>query len=152
MPKFHLIKSGLVENTVVWDAMPPPGTYPDYTVIESTVGGPGWIWNGQNLASPPTPPLPVPAQITRLQLLLGLTRAGLITSAEGEDAAAGIRIPSLIVSVFNALPSDQAVAARIRWNAMTVCERANPLVAAVAAASGKTSQEMDDLFRSWSLL
>jgi hypothetical protein len=152
MPKFHLIKSGVVENTVLWDAMPPPGTYPGYSVIESTAGGPGWIWNGQDLASPPMPTLPVPAQITRLQLLLGLTAAGLITAAEGEDAAAGTQIPGLITAVFNTMPTDQAVAARIRWNAMTVCERSSPLVAAVAAASGKTPREMDDLFRTWSLL
>lgn len=152
MPKYHLIKSGVVENTVVWDVTPPGDAYPGFTVIEANSGGPGWTWNGTTLSPPAAPPVPVPAQITRLQLILGLTMAGLIPAAEGEAAAAGTAIPALIAGVFNTLPPDQAIGARIRWNAMTVCERANPLVAAVAAASGKTSAEMDAYFIAWSAL
>jgi hypothetical protein len=151
MPRYHLIKSGVVENTVEWAAVPPADAYPGYTVVEASTGGPGWTWDGTTLSSPPRN-IPVPAQISRLQLILGLTMAGLIPAAEGEAAAAGTAIPALITMVFNTLPPDQAIGARIRWNAMTVCERANPLVAAVATASGKTSAEMDQYFRDWSAL
>lgn len=94
----------------------------------------------------------VPASISRLQLILGMTSAGLITAEEGVSAAAGTAIPSVVEAVFASLPSAEATGARIRWNAMTMVERANPLVAAVAAAAFKTDSEMDQYFRDWSVL
>lgn len=94
----------------------------------------------------------VPATISRLQLILGMTSAGLISASEGVAAAAGTAIPAVIDGVFSSLPATQATAARIRWNAMTVVERANPLVGAVAGVSSKTDAEMDQYFRDWSAL
>lgn len=101
---------------------------------------------------PPPPPAPVPASISRLQLILGMTAAGLITPAEGVAAAAGTAIPAVVEAVFASLPATEATAARIRWSAMTEVERANPLVAAVATAAGKSPADMDQYFRDWSLL
>ncbi len=101
---------------------------------------------------PAPPPVPVPASITRLQLILGMTIAGLITAEEGENAASGSAIPAVVAAAFAGLPSDVATLARIRWAAMTLVERGNPLVAAVASAAGKSAAEMDQYFRDWGAL
>jgi len=152
MPPFHLIEDGVVTNTVLFESLPPSDAFPGLTVIEATEGGPGWRWDGTAFSPPLSEPPPVPAAITRLQLILGMTDAGLITPAEGVAAAAGNAIPSVVESVFASLPAAQATSARIRWSAMTEVERLNPLVAAVASAAGKTDAEMDQFFRDWSLL
>jgi hypothetical protein len=104
--------------------------------------------------TPPTAPAPVPASISRVQLILGMTSAGLITPAEAVAAAAGTAIPAVVEAVFASLPEAQATAARIRWHAMTRVERANPLVAivAVSATPPKTDAEMDQFFREWNQL
>lgn len=152
MPKFHLIKSGVVENTVLWDATPPGGAYPGFTVIDGSTGGPGWTWNGTTLSPPASPVLPVPAEISRLQLASGLYELGAITATEAEDMAAGPGIPAAIAAIIASLPIEQQVPTRIRFKGMTRAERTNPLVAAVAVVFGKTSAEMDDLWRGWSTL
>lgn len=105
-------------------------------------------------SSPPAAPAPAPApdSISRLQLLLGMISAGLITPAEGVAAAAGAAIPAAVEAVFGSLPASEATSARIRWSAMTEVERANPLVAAVAMAAGKSPADIDQYFRDWSLL
>jgi hypothetical protein len=113
-------------------------------------GAPGWLWDGENLAPPPAPP--PPTMISRLQLILGMTNAGLITPTEGVDAAAGTAIPSVVEAVFASLPAAAATSARIRWSAMTEVERANPLVASVATAAGKSPADMDQFFRDWGQL
>jgi hypothetical protein len=81
-----------------------------------------------------------------------MTQAGLITAEEGVAAAKGTAIPAVVEAVFASLPAAEAVAARIRWSAMTIVERANPLVAAVATIHEKTEAQMDAYFRDWSKL
>ena len=119
--------------------------YPKSVVGSATIED--WI-------PPPPPPAPVPEAITRLQLILGMTAADLISPAEGVAAASGTAIPAVVEAVFASLPNDQATAARIRWAAMTTVERASPLVAAVAAGATppKTDAEMDQYFRDWGAL
>jgi hypothetical protein len=152
MARFHLVKGGVVANTVLWDAAPPAGAYPDHLVIDGAIGAIGWLWDGSALAPPPPAPAPVPASISRLQLILGMAAAGLITPAEAVAAAAGTAIPAVVEAVFASLPEAEATAARIRWHAMTEVERANPLVAAVAMIHEKTPAQMDQYFREWSQL
>jgi hypothetical protein len=154
MARFHLVKDGVVTNTVVWDSPPPPSAYPEFDVVQGESGGIGWLWDGVALQPPPPapPPVPVPASITRLQLILGMTFAGLITAEEGENAANGTAIPAVVKAVFDSLPVEAGVEARIRWAAMKEAERGNPLVAAVASAAGKSAAEMDQYFRDWSQL
>ena len=156
MARYQLIKAGVVQNTIEWsnDLLKAQEAYPDYSVVANEAAAPGWLWNGTSFSPPPPPPLPVPDKITRLQLILGMTSAGLITPAEGVAAAAGNAIPAVVEAVFASLPASQATAARIRWNAMTTVERASPLVAAVAAGATppKTLAQMDQYFRDWSLI
>lgn len=121
----------------------------DGVIYQKSVIGTATI---EDWVPPPPAPPPPPASITRLQLILGMTSAGLITASEGVAAAAGSAIPEVVETVFASLPAAQATGARIRWSAMTTVERANPLVAAVAAAANKTEADMDAYFIAWSVL
>lgn len=138
------------------EAIFPKAAMPGWTFIETPA--PADInpflyrWTGSQLQRRSPPPPAPPSSISRLQLILGMTSAGLITPAEGVSAAAGSAIPAVVEAVFASLPAAEATSARIRWSAMTEVERANPLVAAVAAAAGKSPSEMDDFFRDWSRL
>jgi hypothetical protein len=136
MPNYHLIKSGLVENTVLWDAAPPAGTYPGYTVIEATNGGPGWIWDGTTLSPPASPPLPVPAQITNAQARYILRRT--------PTATAGVTLFDAVDAAAKAQGGDLLDF----WDYANDFYRSSPAVLALAGALGVTSQQLDDLFRA----
>ncbi|HRA69196.1 MAG TPA: hypothetical protein PL187_24430 [Caldilinea sp.] len=95
---------------------------------------------------------PVPASVSRRQLILGLAGLGMIT---GEDALAAAQtgaVPVGIDAYFSMLPDDQALAARITWASMTEARRDHPLIAALALANGLSSVEIDDAFRAWALI
>ena len=151
MPKHHLIKSGVVENTVVWDSVPPGDAYPGFTVINATSGGPGWIWNGTTLSPPPVQAVPVPPEISKLQFALGMYAAGKITGAEAADMAAGPGIPAAVDAAISALPLEQQLPARIRVMGMTKVERASPLLAILMAQATPaiSDAEMDAYFIAW---
>ena len=96
---------------------------------------------------------PVPASISRVQLMLGLVAAGLIPPEEGPPASSGMAIPALIDAVFSALPAAEANEARIRFNGAATFDRENPLINAVGyLAAGKTPEQMDAYWREWSAL
>jgi hypothetical protein len=93
-------------------------------------------------------PPPVPSAISRRQLLIALTAAGLITEAEALAAARTGEVPAAIDAVFARLPPEQALAARITWATMTVVERAHPLVQALIDANLATAEQVDALFQA----
>jgi hypothetical protein len=93
-------------------------------------------------------PSPVPSAISRRQLLIALTAAGLITEAEALAAAKTGEVPAAIDAVFGALPKEQALAARITWATMTVVERDHPLIQAIINANLATAEQVDALFRA----
>jgi hypothetical protein len=93
-------------------------------------------------------PPPVPAVISRRQLLIALAQAKLITEAEALAAAKTGEVPAAIDAVFAALPKEQALAARITWATMTVVERDHPLIQAVINANLATANQVDALFRA----
>lgn len=51
----HIIKSGVVVNTIVATLAEAQGAFPDATCIEATTGGIGWLWDGSTLSAPPLP-------------------------------------------------------------------------------------------------
>ena len=98
-------------------------------------------------------PAPVPATVTFRQLVRGLRADGLITASEAEAWAARNALPALLVSVIDALPTeDERVDARITVQTMTEVDRHDPLLAAVAAAGGLSDGDVDTCFRNWSAL
>jgi hypothetical protein len=93
------------------------------------------------------PPPPVPEVISRRQLLIALTAAGLITEAEALAAAKTGEVPAAIDAFFSTLPPAQQTAARITWATMTQVERHHPLVQGVIDANIATAEQVDALFR-----
>lgn len=92
-------------------------------------------------------PAPVPGTIRLLQFLAEGASRGIFTADEALAAARTGAVPAAIEAVFNTLPADQAFGARLAWAAMVEVDRASPLLAAVAAARGMSSSDMDDFFR-----
>jgi hypothetical protein len=90
----------------------------------------------------------VPVVISRRQLLIALVQAKLITEVEALAAAKTGEVPAAIDAVFAALPTDQALAARITWATMTVVERDHPLIQAVINANLATANQVDALFKA----
>jgi hypothetical protein len=136
MPKYHLIKSGVVENTVEWAAAPPAETYPGYTVIEATNGGPGWTWDGTTLSSPASPPSPVPERITNAQARYILRRT--------PTATAGVTLFDAVDAAAKAQGGDLLDF----WEYANDLYRSSPAVLTLAGALGITTQQLDDLFRA----
>ncbi len=113
--------------------------------------GPNWQSDGDGFAAPAAPPplpQPVPATITPRQLLIGLMRAGIISPAEAEAAATTGAVPAAVAAVFEALPAQEAVEARITFARMGQVERDNPLLWAAMAAAGSSQADLDEFFRA----
>jgi hypothetical protein len=119
-----------------------PETMVDWPVV--TVGGPGWTYDGETF-SPPDVVTPVPASITFRQLLIGLVAEGWISEAEGDAWLTGT-IPAAASALVASLPAGERFAARASIIRPSVILRADPLVAALAAAESKTSAELDTFF------
>lgn len=91
-------------------------------------------------------PVPVPYTITRRQMILQLVAQELITPEEALDAATTGAVPAAVQAVFDNLEPMDQLAAEITWATMSVAERDNPLVAALAAANEMTDQDVDAFF------
>lgn len=89
----------------------------------------GDTWDGQQFGGPPPPPpLPVPATVSKLQLVRALRQAELKAAFDMALAAA----------------SDEV---REDWSLAVEIRREDPLVAAFAAALSVSPEVVDDLFR-----
>lgn len=155
--KYASADNTLIDMTVTgWSAEPIPFTYSinDPESLSQMVRAMLANSSYQIAAyTPPVPPPPpVPSQVTRRQMLLGLVNGGFITSAEGIAAAQTGAVPATVQAVINTLSTQAAKdAATITWASMSVCERSNSLVAALAAAQNPplTSAQIDALFQNW---
>lgn len=91
---------------------------------------------------------PVPASVTRRQMILALYQGGLISGDEAIAAATTGAQPQVIQAYFAGLSSEaERVAANVTWAAMSVCERSNPILLAVAQQHGLSESDLDDYFR-----
>lgn len=141
--------AGDITNIVVADAVA-AAERADW--IEATedaeIGG---AWDGQGFVRAPVPdpgPPPVPSRVPALGLINAMAAAGWITDAEADAwVIARSALPAIVQGVVDGLPVDERPAARRRVLAMTVAERADPLVAAVARAAGADDAAVDALFR-----
>jgi hypothetical protein len=87
----------------------------------------------------------VPQAITFAQLLIGLVTEGWITEAEGEAWLEG-RLPGSVQALIGTLPKDQRFAAKARAIRPSAVLRSDPLVGLLAAAQGKTQEQLDAFF------
>lgn len=83
------------------------------------------------------------------QLLIGLVTETWITEAEGEAWLAGT-LPAAVLTTISALPAEQQFPAKARALRPSEVLRADPLVAALGAAEGKTPAEIDTFFTTYS--
>ena len=107
----------------------------------------GGVWDGAVFRPPVPAPPPVPNVISRRQLMIALAAAGFISAEEALAAAQTGAVPAAIVGIFDRLPAEQALAARITWAAMTEVYREDPLIGAIVAAGVATAEQEDGLFR-----
>lgn len=92
---------------------------------------------------------PVPQSMSFAQLLIGLVSEAWITEAEGELWLSG-SLPFNVLLVIDSLPVDQRFAAKVRATRPSVVLRNDPLVASMGAAAGKTVEEIDAFFQTYS--
>ena len=105
------------------------------------------IANGEPVGTPPAPVIPIP-NLSFAQLMIGLVTEGWITEAEGEGWLVGT-LPGAVLTVIGTLPTNQQFAAKARASRPSDVERADPLVAALAAAEGKSPDQIDEFFLTY---
>lgn len=147
MARYAIIENGLVVNVAVGDAE----WAASVGAIQSDVAEIGWAYADGVFTAPPPPDPgapPVPASITRRQLLLQLALSGMITGPEALAAAQTGAVPAAVQAVFDQLGPADKLAAEITWATMSVADRGHPLVAALGATRAMTDQQIDDFFRA----
>lgn len=90
--------------------------------------------------------------LTFRQLMIGLTEQGWITREEGRQWLRRNDLPAVATDLIEATyPDDEAAQfeAEADMLAITTAERAHPLVAALAAQRGLSSEQVDDFFRAY---
>ena len=92
---------------------------------------------------------PVPASISFAQLLIGLVTETWITETEGTAWLQGV-LPAAVETLITSLPQEQQFIARARASRPSEILRDDPLVVSLGAAQGKTEEELDDFFRTYS--
>lgn len=95
--------------------------------------------------SAPLPP-PIIQSVSRRQILTGLAIVGWITQQEAEAALATGARPVAVEAVIEVLPEEQRFEARMKWIGFQHAHRDDPMVSALAAAEGKTAQDVDEFF------
>lgn len=85
------------------------------------------------------------------QFLIGLVRLGWITEAEGEAWLDGT-LPPVIVQMINQLPPHHRFAVMARAKRPERVMRNDPVVLSLAQITGRTPEQVDDLFRTYSTI
>ena len=106
------------------------------------------IVEGASVTVEQAPPAPVP-DLSFAQLLIGLVSEGWITEVEGTAWLEGT-LPFAVSLVIDTLPTNQQFAAKARAIRPSEIIRDDPLVSALAVAQGKTPEEIDDFFLTYS--
>lgn len=108
------------------------------------------VMNVAPYVAPEPLPEPVPSVISFAQLLIGLVSEGWITASEGRAWRDRVSLPAQVQMVIEGLPEDQQFAAETRALAPSEVNRNDPLVVALATVAGKTTEEIDTFFRTYS--
>jgi hypothetical protein len=84
------------------------------------------------------------------QLLIGLVSEQWITEAEGEAWLEGNGLPAAVSTVISQLPPEERFTAKARALRMSVANRLDPLVAELSQAGGKTPEDVDLFWETYS--
>lgn len=128
-----------IDGTLWYVITPVSQFYPE---IEAAIAA------GEPVGLPPVPVIPIP-NLSFSQLLIGLVTESWITEAEGEGWLVGT-LPDPVLLVISMLPANQQFAAKARAIRPSMVVRADPLVGAMAVAEGKTPEEIDEFFTTYS--
>lgn len=82
------------------------------------------------------------------QLIIGLVTEGWISEPDGDGWLAGA-LPTAVLAVISTLPPEDQFSARARATRPSVIKRTNALVNLLAAAEGKTPEEIDAFFTTY---
>ena len=127
-----------IDGTVMGNITPASRFYAD---VQDAIAA------GELVGAPPAPPAIIP-DLSFAQLLIGLVTEGWITEAEGGGWLVGT-LPAPVMAVIATLPAGQQFAAKARAIRPSVIVRADPLVASLAAAEGKSSADIDAFFTTY---
>lgn len=84
------------------------------------------------------------------QLLIGLVQMQWINEDEARAWRDRVALPAPLVGLIQSLPSDQQFAAETRAMAPSEVKRLDPLVVGLGNLTGKTADEMDQFFITFS--
>lgn len=140
------IQNGAIVNVILVD----PNNIPDWCSSWPEITGPyeigdkyfGGVFSKKSSVE-------VPVKISFAQLLIGLVKEGWITEAEGDAWSQGV-LPNSVTAVINTLPVDQRFAARTRARRPSEIVRNDPLVIELSASQGKTAEQLDQFFITYS--
>lgn len=113
---------------------------PDYEVLEDRVRA-----YGRAVKAEPSEIL----KLTFAQLLIGLVMQGWITESEGDAWLAGT-LPQAILDLLAGLPMEHRFAAKARALRPSEVLRSDPLVELLRVSQGKTPEEIDTFFTTYS--
>ncbi len=88
-------------------------------------------------------------KITFAQLLIGLVAEGWISEADGEGWLTGT-LPAPVLALISTLPAQHRFAAKARATRPSEVLRRDPLVEMLGAAQGKTAEQLDAFFATYS--
>lgn len=133
MAKYVIVRAGIVENSVEWDGGP-TWSPPDGTEAHSFEGVVriGWQWNDGAPVDPSPPPpepvIPVPGEVSSGQIILALAELDWLDAVDAAVAQA------------------DALSQRL-WARASRFPRDDAMLIAIGTAIGKSSDDLDDLFR-----
>jgi len=87
--------------------------------------------------------------LTFSQLLIGLVSMDWITEAEGIAWLEGNELPAEVTAMIAGLPVEQRFPAKARALRMSVADRMDPLVLALAQGRGVPPEDMDTFFQTF---
>lgn len=113
---------------------------------------PHHVWQGGEWVDPRTPQelddemqmLRAVTSLTKAQFIEGCMSVGILTPEEAIMAANSI--PPSFEPIIAALPPYEQTIARIQWPTVTIIDRMNPLILAIAAGAGISEETLDALF------
>lgn len=123
----HVIENGVVVNTVEVESL---GVLPGLVAAQANEGI-GWLYDGSNFTSPPSPTPSVPTEVTMRQARLALLDAGLLANVQ----------PAI-----NSLNEPDKTKAQIEWEYSNALQRSNPFVTTLGTALGLDNEALDNLF------
>lgn len=128
-----------IDGTVRYGITPASWLY--QSVLDAIAGG-------EPVNEQAQPIIPIP-DLSFAQLLIGLVTEGWITEAQGDAWLLGV-LPAEVTTLIASLQSPYQFPARARASRPSTVVRLDPLTVAMGQALGRTEEELDGFFRTYS--